>query len=74
MTAETLYEDDLEKKQHLDAMQSLARDLKGVPEEVFQIYEAVLREYKKKARIKLYLSILVSKRVKELLDKGAFLS
>lgn len=68
MTAETLYEDDLERKQHLDAMQTLARDVKGSPEEVFQLYEEVLKEYKREARVKLYLSILVSKRVRELLS------
>jgi hypothetical protein len=43
-------------------------------EEIYRVYEVVLREYKREAKIKTYLPILVAKRVRELLGKSVTLS
>ncbi len=64
----TLYEDEAEQRQHSTAIQRLVRDVRSPEEEIRPLYEDVLKEFKSEARIKTYLSILVSKKVKELLD------
>jgi len=64
----TLYEDEAEQRQHLGAIQRLVRDAHSPEEEIRPLYEDVLKELKSDARIKTYLSILVSKKVKELLN------
>ena len=63
-----LYEDENEKKQHFSAIQKLVKDVRSSEEEIRPLYEDVLKEFKTGARIKTFLSILVSKKVKELLD------
>ena len=63
-----LYEDETEQKQHFSAIQRLVRDVSSSEEEIRHLYEDVLKEFKSEARIKTFLSILVSKKVKELLD------
>jgi hypothetical protein len=63
-----LYEDEAEQKQHFSAIQRLVRDVRSPEEEIRPLYEDVLKEFKSEARIKTFLSILVSKKVKELLD------
>jgi hypothetical protein len=63
----TLYEDEIEQKQHFSAIQRLVIDVSSSEEEIRPLYEDVLKELKRDARIKTFLSILVSKRVKELL-------
>jgi hypothetical protein len=63
-----LYEDETEQKQHFSAIQRLVRDVRSPEEEIRHLYEDVLKEFKSEARIKTFLSILVSKKVKELLD------
>jgi hypothetical protein len=65
-----LYEDEAEQRQHFSAIQRLVRDVRSPEEEIRLLYEDVLKEFKSEARIKTYLSILVSKKVKELLDAG----
>ena len=65
-----LYEDETEQKQHFSAIQRLVRDVSSSEEEIRHLYEDVLKEFKSEARIKTFLSILVSKKVKELLDAG----
>ncbi len=62
-----LYEDEAEQKQHFSAIQGLVRDVPFPEEEIRPLYEDILKEFKSEARIKTYLSILVSKKVKELL-------
>jgi hypothetical protein len=64
----TLYEDETEQKQHFSAIQKLARDISSSEEEIRPLYEDVLKELKSEAKIKTFLSMLVSKKVKELLD------
>ncbi len=63
-----LYENEAEQKQHFSAIQRLVRDVRSPEEEIRPLYEDVLKEFKSEARIKTFLSILVSKKVKELLD------
>jgi histone H3/H4 len=63
-----LYEDETEQKLHFSAIQRLVRDVSSSEEEIRPLYEDVLKEFKREARIKTFLSILVSKKVKELLN------
>jgi hypothetical protein len=69
MTANGLYEDDLERNQHAHAIQILAEGIRISEEEIYRIYEGVLREYKREAKVKIFLPILVPKRVRELLGE-----
>ena len=62
-----LHEDETEEKQHFSAIQRLVKDVRSSEEEIRPLYEDVLKEFKSEARIKTFLSILVSKKVKELL-------
>jgi len=61
------YEDETEQKQHFSAIQNLVKDEGYSEEEIRPLYEGVLKEFKSEARIKTFLSILVSRKVKELL-------
>lgn len=62
-----LLEDEMEKKRHERATEMLARDT-GVPvEEISQLYQQELEKLKEGARIKDFLTLFVSRRVKELL-------
>jgi hypothetical protein len=62
-----LYEDETDQRQHFSAIQTLVKDVGSSEEEIRSLYEDVLKEFKNVAKIKTFLSILVSKRVKELL-------
>lgn len=62
-----LCEDEKEKLRHDWAVQRLVSE-SGLPaKEVDTLYERALRELKKEARVKEYLTILASRRVKDLL-------
>lgn len=63
-----LYEDETEQKQHFSAIQKLVGDVNSSEEEIRHLYEDVLKEFKSEAKIRTFLPILVSKKVKELLD------
>ena len=62
-----LYEDETEQKQHFRAIQTLVKDGRSSEEGIRHLYEGVLQEFKSEAKIKTFLSILVTKKVKELL-------
>jgi hypothetical protein len=62
----TLYEDETEKMAHFNAIQTLVKDVGSSEEEIRPLYEDVLKEFKSEAKIKTFLSILISKKVKEL--------
>ncbi len=65
-----LYRTEAEKRQHSSAIDILARDL-GIDENSIRpFYENELRALEKQARIRTFLSILVSRRIKEKIDKG----
>jgi len=63
-----LYQDETEQKQHCSAIQSLVRNVNSSEEEIRLLYEDILKEFKSEATIKTFLPILVSKKVKELLN------
>lgn len=54
-------------RHHEVAVENLAQSLHRSPERVTTIYNIVLRHYSRTARIKYFLSALVSKRVKDVL-------
>lgn len=54
-------------RHHQIAVENLAQSLNRPKERVTTIYQMVLRHYSRTARIKYFLSALVSKRVKDLL-------
>lgn len=66
------YNEKDEKGRHQSAIQMLARDL-GIPaKEIETLYQQVLEEFKRTARVKNFLFILVSRQVRDLLhDKRA---
>jgi hypothetical protein len=53
-------------RHHQIAVENLAQSLNRPKERVTTIYQIVLRHYSRTARIKYFLSALVSKRVKDL--------
>jgi hypothetical protein len=67
MNGFTLYEDEAEQMQHFSAIQTLVKDARSSEEEIRDLYEVVLKEFKTEAKIKTFLPIPVSKKVKELL-------
>jgi hypothetical protein len=60
-----LYEDEQEKKQHLHAIQILARDIGASVEDLSGIYETELERLEHNAKVRTYLTVLVTRRVKE---------
>ena len=70
LMARGLYEDEQERGRHSSAMQNLVK-VEGMDEEdITRVYEEVLMEYKKDATIDIFLPIIVSKKVKDLLRQG----
>jgi hypothetical protein len=67
MTAIQLYEDEAEKTLHARAIKTLARDLKSPEAQISQIYELELEKLKVDARVKEFLTVLVSRRIREIL-------
>ena len=63
-----LYEDESEQRQHLSAIQMLVKDVGSSEEEIRNLYEGFLQEFKNEAKIKTFLFILVSKKVRQLLQ------
>lgn len=63
------YENDEAQKQHFRAIEMLAKDVSMPAEEIRVLYERLLYTLKETARIKDYLTILVSRNVKFLLRK-----
>jgi hypothetical protein len=61
--------DQDEGRLHSDAIRSLATDEGFGEEEVGRIYEEVFGEYSRGARVKAFLPILVSRRVRDLLQR-----
>jgi hypothetical protein len=64
-----LYEDENEQRQHFSAIQTLAKDVSSSEEEVRPLYEGVLKEFRNEAKIRVFLPILVSKKVRQLLQR-----
>jgi len=68
MEAIKLYEDDQEKQHYIHAVHVLAENVSISEMDLLELYENVLREYKRDVKIKTFLPILVAKKVKELLE------
>jgi Protein of unknown function (DUF3562) len=64
-----LYDDEIERKLHLSAMKGLADHAGLSADKIEVLYEIVLDRLKREAKIKDYLPILVSRRVRYLLSK-----
>jgi hypothetical protein len=63
----TLYDNETERRLHLNAVEMIALRAGASVEDVEKVYEIVLRRFKKLARVKDFLPILVSRRVEYLL-------
>ena len=64
-----LYDDETERGLHLRAIKILSSNVGLSVERVERLYEIVLNRLKKEAKIKDFLPILVSRRVRYLLEK-----
>jgi len=65
-----LYQSDKDYQVHLSAIQSLAMQYQLKDEEVRNIYEEALEKLQLKATCKNFLSILVTKHVKEIIENN----
>jgi hypothetical protein len=68
MDPDSLYENEEQRKQHLRALQILIKEVGRPGEEITRLYYLVLQEYEKEAKVKTFLPILISKRVKEMIE------
>jgi len=64
-----LYQDEAEQRQHLLAIQYLASETKSSEEVIRPLYESILLRLKKEATVKLFLTIMVSRKVKAILQE-----
>ena len=71
MNPDLLYENGEQRKQHLRAIQILIKEVMRPGEEITRLYHVVLQEYEKEAKVKTFLPILISKRVKEMIESGS---
>jgi hypothetical protein len=63
--ANPLYANEAEKRLHANAINQLCQELSKPAENIRPIYEKVLSELKREAKIKDYLSILVARTIRE---------
>lgn len=66
--ANHLFDNESERKLHLNAVEMLVLRIGASQEDVERVYEIVLRRFKKVAKVKDFLPILVSRRVEYLLN------
>jgi len=69
-----VFRERVSMRHHEVAVENIARSLNRSKENVTTLYGMVLRHYERGARIKFFLSALVTKRVKELLKDDTRLS
>lgn len=65
MVAIGLYDDEADRTRHYSMIESLARDLHQPFEEVQRQYETALEELKAGARVKDYLVVFATRRIRE---------
>jgi hypothetical protein len=70
MNPDSLSENEDQRKQHLRAIQTLIKEVRHPGEEITRLYYLVLQEYEKEAKVRTFLPILISKRVKEMIDEA----
>jgi hypothetical protein len=68
MNPDSLHENEEQRKQHLHAIQILIKEAGRSGDEITRLYYAVLQEYEKEAKVKTFLPILISKRIKEMIE------
>jgi hypothetical protein len=68
MNPDSLYENEEQRKQHLRAIQTLIKEFRRPGEEITRLYYLVLQEYEREAKVRTFLPILISKRVKEMIE------
>lgn len=61
-----LYHDTHDKDRHFGIIQTLAEEISMPVDDVSEVYEEVLENLKRQARIVDYLPVLVAKKVKEI--------
>jgi hypothetical protein len=66
-----LYDNEAEKRQHLSAICMLSRDLGVAEDSIRPLYENELRGLREHARIKTFLSIFISRHIKEKINNHA---
>jgi len=59
--------EDNERSTHLHSIEELAREFHRTTDEVSQLYTSVLADIQKVARVRIFLHIIVSRKVKELM-------
>lgn len=64
MERANLYETEKERQVHLRAVQAVAKDVGRAVSDVMTVYESELDQLKQSARVKDFLPVLVSQRVK----------
>lgn len=69
MDPKSIYESEEQKNQHLRAIQILVKEIEKPGDEISRLYHLVLEEYEKEAKVKIFLPILISKRVREMIKK-----
>lgn len=67
MDLDFLFENEAERKQHTSIIQSLVKEVGFSEKTITSVYTRILDDYKKEAKIKIFLPILVGKKVKNLL-------
>jgi hypothetical protein len=68
MNPDSFYGNEEQREQHLRAIQSLIKEGRYPAEEITRLYTLVLKEYEKEAKVKTFLPILITKRVKEMIE------
>ena len=67
MDGASLYENEGDRKQHLHAIEMLAREMQTSVDRISAIYEKELGKLKTAAKVRDYLTVLVTRRVKAIL-------
>jgi hypothetical protein len=67
MDLDFLFENEAERKQHISIIQSLVKEVGFCEKTTPSVYSRILDDYKREAKIKIFLPILVGKKVKNLL-------
>jgi hypothetical protein len=65
--ATSLYDNETERKQHLSSILHLSRELACPVEEVMGLYESELGKLKEVARVKDFLGVFTTRRVREVI-------
>jgi len=68
MSPDSFYENEEQREQHLRAIQTLIKEVRRPEEEITRLYTLVLQEFEKEAKVKTFLPILITKRVKEMIE------